>query len=130
MKLGLALEGGANRGNFSVGAMDVLMEHEIWADYVIGTSAGIANGVSYALGMVCSFLLNKRWTFNAGSGRWRREACFFFGGSVLCWCVQWAFFRLSLRFVPEIVAQLGGMAVYTLLGFVFNKKITFRPPLK
>ena len=47
MKLGLALEGGANRGNFSVGAMDVLMEHEIWADYVIGTSAGIANGVSY-----------------------------------------------------------------------------------
>lgn len=48
MKLGLALEGGANRGNFSVGAMDVLMEQEIWADYVIGTSAGIANGVSYA----------------------------------------------------------------------------------
>ena len=47
MKLGLALEGGANRGNFSVGAMDVLMENEIWADYVIGTSAGIANGVSY-----------------------------------------------------------------------------------
>ena len=47
MKLGLALEGGANRGNFSVGAMDVLMENEIWADYVIGASAGIANGVSY-----------------------------------------------------------------------------------
>lgn len=47
MKLGLVLEGGANRGNFSVGAMDVLMEQEIWADYVIGTSAGIANGVSY-----------------------------------------------------------------------------------
>lgn len=47
MKLGLVLEGGANRGNFSVGAMDVLMEQQIWADYVIGTSAGIANGVSY-----------------------------------------------------------------------------------
>lgn len=47
MKLGLVLEGGANRGNFSVGAMDVLMEQEVWADYVIGTSAGIANGVSY-----------------------------------------------------------------------------------
>lgn len=47
MKLGLVLEGGANRGNFSVGAMDVLMENEVWADYVIGASAGIANGVSY-----------------------------------------------------------------------------------
>lgn len=47
MKLGLVLEGGANRGNFSNGVMDVLMEREIWADYVIGASAGIANGVSY-----------------------------------------------------------------------------------
>ena len=47
MKLGLVLEGGANRGNFSVGALDVLMESEIWADYVIGASAGIANAMSY-----------------------------------------------------------------------------------
>lgn len=47
MKLGLVLEGGASRGYFSVGVMDVLMEQQIWADYVIGASAGIANGVSY-----------------------------------------------------------------------------------
>lgn len=47
MKLGLVLEGGANRGNFSNGVMDVLMQQNIWADYVIGASAGIANGVSY-----------------------------------------------------------------------------------
>lgn len=48
MKLGLVLEGGANRGNFSNGVMDVLMRHDIWANYLIGASAGIANGVSYA----------------------------------------------------------------------------------
>ena len=47
MKLGLVLEGGASRGYFSVGVMDALMERDIWADYVIGASAGIANGVSY-----------------------------------------------------------------------------------
>ena len=47
MKLGLVLEGGASRGYFSVGVMDALMEENIWADYVIGASAGIANGVSY-----------------------------------------------------------------------------------
>ncbi|MDD3164779.1 MAG: patatin family protein [Oscillospiraceae bacterium] len=47
MKLGLVLEGGASRGYFSVGVMDLLMDENIWADYVIGTSAGIANGVSY-----------------------------------------------------------------------------------
>lgn len=47
MKLGLVLEGGAGRTYFSVGAMDALMEEGIYADYVIGASAGIANAVSY-----------------------------------------------------------------------------------
>lgn len=47
MKLGLVLEGGASRGYFSVGAMDALMEENIFADVCVGSSAGIANGVSY-----------------------------------------------------------------------------------
>ena len=47
MKLGLVLEGGASRGYFSVGVMDALMDENIWADYCIGASAGIANGISY-----------------------------------------------------------------------------------
>ena len=33
MKLGLVLEGGASRTYFSVGAMDALMEENIFADY-------------------------------------------------------------------------------------------------
>lgn len=48
MKLGLVLEGGASRTYFSCGVLDVLLEENIIADYVIGTSAGIANAVSYA----------------------------------------------------------------------------------
>ena len=48
MKLGLVLEGGASRTYFSCGVMDKLMQEEIWADYLIGASAGIANGISYA----------------------------------------------------------------------------------
>lgn len=48
MKLGLVLEGGASRTVFSCGVMDVLLENNIIADYVIGTSAGIAYGISYA----------------------------------------------------------------------------------
>lgn len=46
-KLGLVLEGGASRTYYSCGIMDGLLEEEIYADLVIGTSAGIANGVSY-----------------------------------------------------------------------------------
>ncbi len=48
MKLGLVLEGGASRTVFSCGVMDVLLSNKIYADYVIGTSAGIAYGTSYA----------------------------------------------------------------------------------
>lgn len=47
MKLGLVLEGGASRAYFSTGVMDFLLEQKIYADYVIGVSAGIANAVSY-----------------------------------------------------------------------------------
>ncbi|MCH5300782.1 MAG: patatin family protein [Ruminococcus sp.] len=46
-KLGLVLEGGASRTFYSCGIMDCLLKENIYADYVIGTSAGIANGVSY-----------------------------------------------------------------------------------
>ena len=47
MKLGLVFEGGASRSLFSCGVMDALLEEEIFADYVIGVSAGIAYGSSY-----------------------------------------------------------------------------------
>ena len=46
-KLGLVLEGGASRTYYTCGILDRLLDDGIYADYVIGTSAGIANGVSY-----------------------------------------------------------------------------------
>ena len=48
MKIGLVLEGGASRTYFSCGAMDRMLELKIYADYVIGVSAGISFGVSYS----------------------------------------------------------------------------------
>ncbi len=50
MKLGLVLEGGASRAYFSGGVLDVLLEENIVADYIVGSSAGIANALSYASG--------------------------------------------------------------------------------
>lgn len=47
MKSGLVLEGGASRGYFTVGALDALLDMGFKADYLIGTSAGVANGISY-----------------------------------------------------------------------------------
>ncbi len=45
--IGLVLEGGANRTYYSVGALDALLDLKIEVDFLVGVSAGIANGVSY-----------------------------------------------------------------------------------
>lgn len=47
MKKGLVLEGGAMRGMFSAGVMDVLMEEGIIFDGVAGVSAGAVFGCNY-----------------------------------------------------------------------------------
>lgn len=46
-KLGIVLEGGALRGLFTAGVLDVLLENEIGADGVIGVSAGATFGCNY-----------------------------------------------------------------------------------
>lgn len=48
MKLGIAFEGGASRTYFTCGVMNALINNNIKADIVVGSSAGIANGVSYS----------------------------------------------------------------------------------
>ena len=45
--IGLVLEGGAMRGLFTVGVLDVLMEHDIWVSAAAGVSAGAAFGCNY-----------------------------------------------------------------------------------
>ncbi len=50
MKVGLVLEGGAMRGLYTAGVLDVFLDSGIKADTVIGTSAGVLFGVNYASG--------------------------------------------------------------------------------
>lgn len=45
--VGLVLEGGALRGLFTAGVLDVLMENNIEIDGIVGTSAGALFGVNY-----------------------------------------------------------------------------------
>lgn len=47
MRKGLVLEGGAMRGLWTAGITDVMMEHGVWPDGLIGVSAGAAFGCNY-----------------------------------------------------------------------------------
>lgn len=62
MKKGLILEGGAMRGLFTAGVMDVMMENGITYDGAIGVSAGAAFGCNYKSGQIGRVLrYNKRF---------------------------------------------------------------------
>lgn len=52
MKTGLILEGGAMRGMFTAGVIDVMMEAGIAFDGLIGVSAGAAFGCNYKSGQI------------------------------------------------------------------------------
>lgn len=48
MKIGLVLEGGAMRGMYTAGVLDVFMDNHILVDGIVGVSAGALFGVNYA----------------------------------------------------------------------------------
>ncbi len=91
-----------------------------------GADVDVANFVSYAAGILNSFVWNKLWVFRAGGGAWGREAVLFLLGALCCWALQWVAFRAMLLLMPESVAYLLGMVVYTAANYGFNRLITFR----
>ena len=50
MKTALILEGGAKRGIYTAGVLDVFLEKGIATDAVFGVSAGAIHGCSYVAG--------------------------------------------------------------------------------
>ena len=47
MKIGMVLEGGAMRGMYTAGIIDMLLEDEIKVDTIVGVSAGVLFGINY-----------------------------------------------------------------------------------
>lgn len=61
-KTGLVLEGGAMRGMYTAGIMDVMMENGVEFDGAIGVSAGAAFGLNYKSGQIGRVIrYNKRF---------------------------------------------------------------------
>lgn len=62
LKTGLVLEGGAMRGMFTAGVLDVFMEHGVHFDGVIGVSAGAVFGPNFLSGQIGRVIrYNKRY---------------------------------------------------------------------
>ena len=72
MKCGLVLEGGAMRGLFTAGVLDVFMENGIFFDGLVGVSAGAAFGCNLKSGQIGRVLrYNKKYCRNWRYCSWR-----------------------------------------------------------
>ncbi|MBR5709385.1 MAG: patatin family protein [Thermoguttaceae bacterium] len=72
MKNGLVLEGGAMRGLFTAGVLDVLMENRVRFDGLIGVSAGACFGCNYKSGQIGRVIrYNKRFARDPRYCSWR-----------------------------------------------------------
>lgn len=81
MKTALVLEGGAMRGIYTAGILDVLMENDIKVDAVIGVSAGALFGINYVshqIGRVLRY--NKKY---AGDKRYFGMHSFLTTGNIM-----------------------------------------------
>ena len=72
MKTGLVLEGGAMRGLFTAGVLDVLMERGVKFDGAIGVSAGACFGCNYKSGQIGRVIrYNKRFAKDPRYCSWK-----------------------------------------------------------
>ncbi len=86
----------------------------------------IANVLSYIPGLANSFIWNKFWTFKS-SGNRNLEAVLFLAVFVPCFLAQNAvlIFLKEIAKLNVVVSQVISMLIYTVLGFILNKTITF-----
>lgn len=106
---------------------------------LLGINPYISNALGYIGGVTNSFLWNRSWVFKSG-GNLSAEATKFLIGFALCYALQFLFVWGTTTLSPlggmlwEIgrftlsgygVATLGGMCVYTLCNFIYNRRIAF-----
>lgn len=91
--------------------------------------------ISYLLGAILSYVLNKKFTFQNRDAVWKMAlkfainvgVCYVLAYSLAQPAVTWALSFLNLeKSVVEQIAMLTGMALYTLLNYIGQRFFSFR----
>jgi putative flippase GtrA len=95
--------------------------------YVLRLDPGLSDVLSYIVGLANSFFWNRRWTFNS-RGRATRQLLPFIVVFAVSFLVQYLVFNLAKGVLGAgpVLAYVCGMIVYTGLGYLGNKRFTFK----
>lgn len=100
----------------------------------------LSNAIGYVIGLINSFIWNKKWVFQA-KGNYVPQFCRFIIGFALCYLLQlvtvWGLVETicgkTLKWtVSDIIisgygiATFVGMLVYTVANYVYNRMVAFR----
>jgi putative flippase GtrA len=110
-----------------------------------GCSEPFSNFIGYLAGLLNSFFMNRRWTFDS-KGKILGSSIKFFAVFAFCYVIQLIVLLLLNKYCPDspplygwfkpaleifkidslFYIQMISMAVYTILGFLINKYYTFK----
>ena len=110
---------------------------------VSSTVITVSNITGYIVGLINSFIWNRKWTFQS-KNRWGKEFIKFTTAFLICYIPQLFLvnilntyvtspdFRLVIGNYPLVIRvaylwQLVGIVFYTSLNFLLNKYYTFKP---
>ena len=94
--------------------------------YVLHWGPFLSNIVIYAIAIVCSYFLNRNFTFES-SGEWRPEALRFFGVFFLAYAANFGALKMLIGAgVHEGVSQVIAGIFYVMISYVANKFHVFK----
>lgn len=90
----------------------------------INLTPAISNAVSYAFGLVCSFILSATFVFSKTTQLRRRSIKFF-----ICFIISFMINQLVLWLLSSLIniylAQIFAMVSYTIIFYILNKYFVF-----
>jgi putative flippase GtrA len=99
----------------------------IYALMAVNTNLYMANFVGYAIGLLISFTLNRRWTFRSSNATDLLLVRRFLLAVGAAYCVNLLMVFLSVRIgLSPYIAQLAGMPAYTACFYLLSKFYVFR----
>ncbi len=116
----------------SVGLLNTLLSIAVIFSlkYFFDTGDIIANAMGFTVGLSCSFILNKRWTFNHSDRALTTIPKF-----LLVFAISYLFNIVTLLLLIKFgsntyFAHLAGMSIYSILFYIGSRHYVFVKPHK